>query len=47
MYYEAKRQRISTVSQREDRNLRFDYEKFKVDYQSALIGGEEKIKDSR
>lgn len=47
LYYDAKRCQISKVSQREDRCLRFDYEKVKIDYQSALIGGEEKIKDSR
>lgn len=47
LYYDAKRQQISNVSQREDRCLRFDYEKVKIDYQSALIGGEEKIRDSR
>lgn len=47
MYYKGKRTKVSDVKQYEDKGTRFDYEKFRVDFQSSLIGSEENIKDSR
>lgn len=47
MFYKLKRQDISNLKQREDKNLRYDYGKVKVDLASGLVGENEKIKDSR
>ncbi|TDT50799.1 hypothetical protein [Fonticella tunisiensis] len=47
MYYSGKRCDISKVKQREDKHTRFDYGKVRVDLSSALVGENEKIKDSR
>lgn len=47
LYYKGKRTKVSDVKQYEDKGIRFDYEKFKVDFHSSLIGNEENIKDSR
>lgn len=46
LFYKYRPKKVSTVFQREEKAFRYDYEKFKVDYDSALIGGEN-IKDSR
>ncbi|MCX7883774.1 MAG: hypothetical protein N2448_01880 [Caloramator sp.] len=47
MFYKSKRQDISNLKQIEDKSLRYDYDKVRIDFSSGLIGENEKIKDSR
>ncbi|SKA79637.1 hypothetical protein SAMN05443428_103103 [Caloramator quimbayensis] len=47
MFYKIKRQDILNLKQQEDKDIRYDYGKVRVDVSSGLIGENEKIKDSR
>ncbi|WP_159945773.1 hypothetical protein [Caloramator fervidus] len=47
MYYEHKKIEVSTIKQKEDKLLRFDYDKCKVNLESFIIGENEKIKEAR
>lgn len=47
MFNDNKRQDVSNVKQKEDKFLRYDYGKVKVDFSSGIIGENEKIRESR
>lgn len=47
VFYKIKRQDILNLKQQEDKDIRYDYGKVRVDVSSGLIGENEKIKDSR
>jgi hypothetical protein len=47
LYHKTKRQQVSTMNQKEDKNTRFDYGKTRVDFSSGIVGENENIRDSR
>jgi hypothetical protein len=47
MFNNHKRSDVSTVRQKEDKLLRFDYDKNKIDLNSFIVGENEKIKEVR
>lgn len=47
LHHSIKSQNVSNVKQREDKYSRYDYSKVSVNFNSAIIGEEGNIKDSR
>ncbi|CCJ34233.1 hypothetical protein [Caloramator australicus] len=47
MFNNHKKSDVSTVRQKEDKLLRFDYDKNKIDLNSFIVGENEKIKEVR
>jgi hypothetical protein len=47
LYHKGKRQNVSTLNQKEDKNTRFDYGKTRVDFSSGIVGENESMRDCR